>query len=55
MHVPRQPVELGHHYGALRLAGHRQRRSQLRPTLQGVVALAGFHLHELADQIVTLD
>ena len=50
MHVAADPVEFGRNDRALRLSGSRQRRSELRTTVERVEAFAGFNLDMLCDQ-----
>jgi hypothetical protein len=50
MHVTRQPIELGDDDRAPPLAGLGERGRELRPTLQGIHALAGFDGFFLAIQ-----
>jgi hypothetical protein len=48
-HVSRKPVELGHYDRAALGAACGQRCGELRPAIQGIGALAGFHLDEIGD------
>jgi hypothetical protein len=49
--VARQPVELGHNDRAALGAPCGQRCGELRPAIQGIGALAGFHLDEIGNGV----
>ena len=51
MYVARQPVELGHDHRAFGFARGFQRRSKLRPTVEGVRTLARLDLDELGGDL----
>ena len=45
--IPEQPVQLGHHHGALALMGGSEGRSQLRPAIERIGS--GLDLLEVAE------
>jgi hypothetical protein len=49
-HIPRQSIELGNEYAALRYTGGSQSRGKLRPPIQGIATFAGFHLDVFAKE-----
>ena len=53
VHVPAEPIELGDSNGALELLRGCESGLELRTTVEGIGALAGLNLHELADQLQT--
>src|SRR5262245_39417952 len=54
MHIAAQPVELCDEDRAFRLAGMRERRGQLRATVERIRAFAGLDLDMLANHLDTL-
>src|SRR5262249_57324620 len=52
--VAAKPIELGDDDGAAPLARRGQGGGQLRPALERVGPLAGFHLNELLSELVAL-
>src|SRR5450830_1693101 len=54
VNVSRKSVEFGHGDGAMALAGVRERRCKLRPAIEGISSLPGFHFHVFPDDFETI-
>ena len=51
MNIPAQPVQLRHGHRAAAPSGFRKGSGELGATVQGICALAGLDLHELANDL----